>query len=61
VAQAVLAEAQDAVVPLLPHLDTLQWLMIAPAWIRGAATLTPNRLASSAFGAITFNGIPVRE
>ena len=28
VAQEVLAEAQDAVLPLVPHLDTLRWLFI---------------------------------
>ncbi|MCC6007538.1 MAG: DUF882 domain-containing protein [Rhodobacteraceae bacterium] len=31
VAQEVLAEAQDAVLPLVPHLDTLRWLFIALA------------------------------
>ncbi|MBE0455593.1 MAG: DUF882 domain-containing protein, partial [Roseovarius sp.] len=29
VAQEVLAEAQDAVLPLVPYLDTLRWLFIA--------------------------------
>ena len=29
VAQEVLAEAQDAVLPLIPYLDTLRWLFIA--------------------------------
>ena len=31
VAQEVLAEAQDAVLPLVPYLDTLRWLFIALA------------------------------
>jgi hypothetical protein len=31
VAQEVLAEAQGAVLPLLPYLDTLRWLFIALA------------------------------
>ena len=31
VAQEVLAEAQGAVLPLVPHLDTLRWLFIALA------------------------------
>ena len=31
VAQEVLTEAQDAVLPLVPYLDTLRWLFIALA------------------------------
>jgi hypothetical protein len=31
VAQQVLAEAQDAVLPLVPYLDTLRWVFIAVA------------------------------
>lgn len=31
VAQEVLAEAQDAVLPLVPYLDTLRWVFIAVA------------------------------
>ncbi|WP_439604334.1 hypothetical protein [Shinella sp.] len=31
VAQELLAEAQGAVLPLVPHLDTLRWLFIALA------------------------------
>ncbi len=31
VAQEVLAEAQGAVLPLVPYLDTLRWLFIALA------------------------------
>ena len=31
VAQEVLAEAQDAVLPLVPYLDALRWLLIALA------------------------------
>ena len=31
VAQEVLAEAQGAVLPLVPYLDTLRWLLIALA------------------------------
>jgi hypothetical protein len=31
VAQQVLAETQDAVLPLVPYLDTLRWLFIAVA------------------------------
>ena len=31
VAQNVLAETQSAILPLVPHLDTLRWLFIAVA------------------------------
>ena len=31
VAQEVLVEAQDAVLPLVPYLDTLRWVFIAAA------------------------------
>lgn len=31
VAQEVLAEAQGAVLPLVPHLDSLRWIFIALA------------------------------
>jgi hypothetical protein len=31
IAQEILAEAQDAILPLVPHLDTLRWLFIALA------------------------------
>ena len=31
VAQEALAEAQDAVLPLVPYLDTLRWVFIAAA------------------------------
>ena len=31
VAQSVLAEAQSAILPLVPYLDTLRWVFIAVA------------------------------
>jgi hypothetical protein len=31
IAQEILAEAQDAILPLVPHLDTLRWLFIVLA------------------------------
>ena len=31
IAQEILAEAQDAILPLVPHLDTLRWLFITLA------------------------------
>ena len=31
VAQSVLAETQSAILPLVPHLDTLRWVFIAVA------------------------------
>ena len=33
VAQSVLAENQSAILPLVPHLDTLRWVFIAVALI----------------------------
>jgi zinc D-Ala-D-Ala carboxypeptidase len=39
VAQEVLAEAQGAVLPLVPHLDTLRWLFIALALAGIAVTV----------------------
>jgi hypothetical protein len=39
VAQEVLAEAQGAVLPLVPYLDTLRWLFIALALAGIAVTI----------------------
>ena len=39
VAQDVLAEAQGAILPLVPWLDTLRWLFIALALVGIAATI----------------------
>jgi hypothetical protein len=43
VAQDVLAEAQDAVLPLVPYLDTLRWVFIAVA-VGGIAVAVYARL-----------------
>ena len=39
VAQSVLAETQSAILPLVPYLDTLRWLLIAIALIGIAVTI----------------------
>lgn len=39
VAREVLAEAQGAILPLVPYLDTLRWLLIAVALIGIAVTI----------------------
>lgn len=39
VAQSVLAEAQTAVLPLMPYLDTLRWVFIAAALAGIAVTI----------------------
>jgi zinc D-Ala-D-Ala carboxypeptidase len=39
VAQQVLAEAQGAILPLVPHLDTLRWAFIAVALAGIAVTV----------------------
>jgi zinc D-Ala-D-Ala carboxypeptidase len=39
VAQEVLAETQSAILPLVPHLDTLRWVFIAVALIGIAVTI----------------------
>jgi len=39
VAQQVLAETQTAILPLVPYLDTLRWLLIAIALIGIAVTI----------------------
>ena len=39
VAQEVLAETQDAVLPLVPHLDTLRWVFILAALAGIAVTI----------------------
>lgn len=39
VAQEVLAEVQDSVLPLVPYLDTLRWLFIAVAFAGIAVTI----------------------
>jgi len=39
VAQEVLAEAQGAILPLVPYLDTLRWVFIAVALAGVAVTI----------------------
>jgi hypothetical protein len=39
VAQSVLSETQSAVLPLVPHLDTLRWVFIAVALVGIAVTI----------------------
>ena len=39
VAQKVLAETQSAILPLVPYLDTLRWVLIAVALIGFAVTI----------------------
>jgi hypothetical protein len=39
VAQEILAEAQGAVLPLVPHLDSLRWIFIALALAGIAVTI----------------------
>ena len=39
VAQEALAEAQDALLPLVPHLDTLRWMFVAAALAGIAVTI----------------------
>lgn len=39
VTQTVLAETQSAILPLVPHLDTLRWVFIAVALLGVAVTV----------------------
>jgi len=39
VAQDILAETQEAILPLVPYLDTLRWVFIAVALVGIAVTI----------------------